>query len=328
MKFKCLFFLFLTIITFSQSSDSLSTINKRFKERKTQAYKINSNTTRIYYQPKWYEMVTNLPKDFMDTNRDYVAKDHAWYLAGSIGATVAFLPLDQYLVDESRNFAQSIGLSQFNSYGNFGPLNNIPKNIGAALYLIGNGTTVILMSAGLLTYAMFKNDYRAYATASGLMESIALSGIYVQAIKRITGRESPFIARANGNPGGDWNPFPSFVAYAKFTPKYDAVPSGHLATIMSALTVVTTNYPNAKWIKPVGYSALGIMCFQMMQSQVHWFSDYPIALLIGYFTGKNIAKNRFIEKKDGQASLDKKYKIEFLGGNFYGYQTLGLQIKF
>lgn len=73
--------------------------------------------------------------------------------------------------------------------------------------MIGNGTTVLLLGAGFLTYGLMKNDYRAYATASGLLESLALSGIYVQVLKRSTGRESPFIARENGNSGGAWNPF-------------------------------------------------------------------------------------------------------------------------
>ncbi len=322
-----LFFSLCSLNAFSQS-DSLVIKNKRFEGRKIQTYTIDNQTERIYYQPKWYEPITNLWQDFKDTSVDFVAEDHAWYLGGAVLATAALVPADQYIIDQSREFAENIGLTKQNTYGSFGPLSNIPQNIGAGLYLIGNGTTVILMSAGFLTHGLITNDYRAYATASGMMESMALSGFYIQVIKRSTGRESPFIARENGNPGGHWTPFPSFRAYTEDTPSYDAMPSGHLATIMSAFTVLTTNYPEVKWLKPVGYSAIGLMSFQMVQSEVHWISDYPLALLIGYFSGKNIAKNRFVEKKSDQANVEKKYQLQVTGNYLYGFQTIGLTLTF
>ncbi len=293
----------------------------------SQTYNFADGSSRTYSKPKFWEITNRLPKDFMDTNRDFVAKDHAYYLGGAITSTALLLPIDQQITNQSRAFAERQGLSSSNKYGNFGPLNNIPQNIGAGFYLIGNGTTVIVMSAGFITYGLLKKDYRAQATASGLIESLALSGVYVQTIKRITGRESPFIARKNGNSGGDWNPFPSFAAYAKNTPYYDAVPSGHLTTIMAGLTVVIANYPEYKWIKPVGYTLIGGMCFQMIQSEVHWASDYPLAILMGYFVGKTIAKNRFTETKNADGT-EKKYSLNFSASRNYDYNMVGATLKF
>jgi hypothetical protein len=332
MKNKYNFLFFLLIFNFQQilfaQVDSLAAkINKEIIIIPTQEFRFSDGSTRVYAKPKWLDMITKLPKDFMSTNRDFVANDHAWYLGGAIASTALLVPLDQKITDNSRQFANSIGLSAANSYGKFGPLQNIPQNIGAGFYLVGNGTTVILLSAGFATFGLLKDDYRAQATASGLMESLALSGVYVQTIKRITGRESPFIAKQNGNSGGDWNPFPSFAAYAKDTPTYDAVPSGHLTTIMAGLTVIATNYPDYKWIKPVGYTFITAMCFQMMQSEVHWASDYPIAVLVGYMVGKNIAKNRFKEtSKVGETK--KKYKYDFSASRQYGYNQFGVSVKF
>ena len=218
-------------------------------------------------------------------------------------------------------------MSPNNIYGTFGPLKVVPKNLGAGFYLTGNGFTVIVLTSSFLTYGLLKKDYRAQATASGLMESLLLSGVYTQTIKRITGRESPFIAIQNGNSGGDWNPFPSFSAYAKNTPTYDAMPSGHLTTIMAALTVITTNYPEYKWIKPVGYTLLGAMSFQMVQSQVHWASDYPLAIFMGYFIGKNVAKNRFTETKNADGT-EKKYSINFSASRLYNNNMVGATLNF
>ncbi len=296
-------------------------------KKTSQTYNFDDGSSRTYRKTKFWEMVTNVPKDFIATSKDFVAKDHAYYLGGAIASTALLVPVDQQITDQSRAFAERQGLSSSNKYGKFGPLTNIPQNIGAGFYLIGNGTTVIVMTAGFLTYGLLEKDYRAQATASGLMESLLVSGIYVQTIKRITGRESPFIAIKNGNSGGDWNPFPSFTAYAKNTPSYDAVPSGHLTTIMSALTVIATNYPEYKWIKPVGYTLIGGMCFQMTQSEVHWVSDYPIAILMGYFVGKTIAKNRFTETKNDDGT-EKKYSLNFSASRNSGFNLVGATIKF
>ncbi|OWP84813.1 hypothetical protein BWK59_03335 [Flavobacterium davisii] len=317
---------------FSQTNDTLIEIktDKLETKDKTQSYPIDFNTSRIYNKPQILDAITFLPKDFITTSKDFVAKDHAWYLGGAVAGTAVLVPFDQSITNSSREFSDRIGLSSNNTYGKFGPLQNIPKNLGAGLYLIGNGTTVILLTAGFTTFGLLSNDYRALSTASGLIESLALSGVYVQFLKRVTGRESPFIARENGNPGGDWNPFPSFSAYAKSTPHYDAMPSGHLTTIMSALTVITTNYPDYKWIKPVGYTLIAGMCFQMVQSEVHWISDYPLALLIGYFSGKNIAKRRFkdVNKNIGLQLNKPKYEMNIIGSNTPHFKTLGLSITF
>ena len=321
-----LFFIFFAVAN-AQILDSLSASPKEVIEKTAQTYHFADGSSRTYKNTRFWQVINTLPKDFIDVNKDFVAKDHAYYLGGALVSTALLIPVDQKITDESRNFAQGLGLSSSNKYGKFGPLTNIPQNIGAGFYLVGNGTTVILMSAGFVTYGLLKDDYRAKATASELIESLALSGVFVQTIKRITGRESPFIARANGNSGGDWDPFPSFRAYAQRTPSYDAIPSGHLTTIVAGLTVVIENYPEYKWIKPVGYAAITGMCFQMLQSEVHWASDYPIAILMGYFIGKTVAKNRFIETKNENGTI-KKYSLNFSASRNSGFNMIGANIRF
>ena len=100
---------------------------------------------------------------------------------------------------------------------------------------------------------------------------------------------------------------------------------------MSALTVIAENYPDYKWIKPVGYTALGLMCYEMMQSKVHWASDYPIALFVGYITGKTIANRRITKVKTEEVNAlnSKKYHWEFSTSNTWdGYQLVGVNIRF
>lgn len=292
-------------------------------------YTFSDGSVRVYPKPKWKDMITNIPKDFIATSKSFISKENIWYTGGALATTALLVPIDQKIVDESRNIADNMGLSPDNKYGKLGFLKIVPQNIGSGFYFVGNGMTVILIGSGFAAYGLIENDYRAQATASGLMESMVVSGVFVQALKRITGRESPFIAIQNGNPGGHWTPFPSFHAYATETPSYDAMPSGHLTTIMSALTIITTNYPEYKWVKPVGYTLITGMCLQMMQSQVHWASDYPLALLIGYLSGKNIAKNRFQQSNPtGSLENTKNYTLNVTGNRINNFNLIGVSLTF
>ena len=95
---------------------------------------------------------------------------------------------------------------------------------------------------------------------------------------------------------------------------------------------VITNYPEVKWIRPVGYPLAGIMAFQMMSTQVHWASDYPFALLMGYVIGKNAA-NRRIKKTVHKnttdiAPIESKFKMNFNFLYTSEYKTAGITILF
>ena len=104
-----------------------------------------------------------------------------------------------------------------------------------------------------------------------------------QTLKHVSGRQTPSEATA---PGGRWRPMPSLGDYSKNVPAYDAFPSGHLATAMATVTVVALNYPEKRWIKPVGYGLMSVLAFQMVNNGVHWASDYPLALAIGGTVGR------------------------------------------
>lgn len=171
------------------------------------------------------------------------------------------------------------------------------------------------------------NDF-SWANA---IQSRTSGGIVTQTIKRITGRESPSAAIAYGKPGGHWTPFPSFKAYQTHAPSYDAMPSGHLTTYMAALTVLTTNYPDNKYLKPIGYSLMALLGFEMMSSRVHWVSDYPLAILIGYAIGKNAA-NRRIKKEPKLDTtgnvIKKKIKTDFSFSSTSNYKIIGVTFTF
>lgn len=310
-----------TSVVLSQIKDSIS------NNPKIQSYTNLNGEIYSYKKPRFFGMITNIPKNVYGTVNDFGYKENLIALGGATVMTVGIIPEDQHLLDQSRIFGERLGLKEEALYNNFGPLNNIPPNITSAIYLIGNGTTPLLMSMGFATFGLIKNDYRSLNTATGLVESILVCGVFSQTIKRITGRQSPAPANKEGNPGGDWNPFPSFSAYGKNTPNYDAMPSGHMMTATAALNVILENYPDKKWIKPVGYSLIGLLGFEMVQANVHWYSDYPIAMVMGYIIGKNIAKSK-ITKTNLKLEAPKKYTFNMNASSRYGYHFIGANITF
>ena len=159
---------------------------------------------------------------------------------------------------------------------------------------------------------------------------MASAGFLTQVLKHITGRTSPFKGVDWENPenstrrwnNGDtnvkdhWDFFPNQIEYHEHVSSYDAFPSGHLAVYMSTLTVIAENYPEYPIIKPVGYTLMTLLGLQMMNNGVHWASDYPISIVMGYYLGK-IAVDNGRESIEDVGSLN--YKIDpYVNRNTFG----------
>ncbi len=75
---------------------------------------------------------------------------------------------------------------------------------------------------------------------------------------------------------------------------YDGWPSGHMATITSLASTMIHYYPEAGWMKVLGYSAMAYTLFGIStheQGQFHWFSDGVAGGLMGYAIGKTVGTN-------------------------------------
>ena len=298
-----------------------------FIGKQEQRYTLSNGDKFTYKKPKFFDAITKVPRGVLGTVSDFGETENLIALGGAVILTAGILPEDQHLLYQSRQIGEKVGLEEMAHYNNFGPLNNIPAGMTSAIYLIGNGTTPILMSLGFAALGLINNDYRALNTATGLVESLAVSGVFSQTIKRISGRQSPEPAIRDGNDGGDWNPLPSFIAYTKHTPQYDAMPSGHMMTATAALNVILVNYPGKRWIKPVGYALISIMGFEMVQANVHWYSDYPIALVMGYIIGKNIANSKIIKSKN-PLEAPKKYSFNINASRKLDFNLIGASVTF
>ena len=92
---------------------------------------------------------------------------------------------------------------------------------------------------------------------------------------------------------------------------------------MMTLTVIASNYEEYTWIRPVGYGLMTLLSFQMINNGVHWISDYPLALGIGYLFGKIIVENG--RKKLTKNNPDEKMKLSFYPS--IGFNNIGISAR-
>ncbi|MBS1575323.1 MAG: phosphatase PAP2 family protein [Bacteroidetes bacterium] len=313
IKEKGSLFLFLIILIVSQpifsqplslNSDSVAYSYTKFSDRinKTTLIRYKGDSL-LFKSPKLFSVIKNVPSDLLYIVKSPFKREAIPWLAAVAVSTGISIAYDQKITDWIKRTSYKHCISANTSYnvlikaGNTKVL-QVPRNGTTAFYQLGQGGTSLLLAGGMWVYGKFYHDYRAVSTAADLTETFITMAIVTQVIKRITGRESPFEATA---PGGRWRPFPSFSAFQKDTPKYDAFPSGHLATLMATITVLSENYPEKKWIRPVGYSLMGICMWTMANIEVHWVGDYPLALAIGYLSGKITSMQH--RKKDKPAAM-------------------------
>jgi PAP2 superfamily len=230
---------------------------------------------------KWYQTFSNIPRDELGFfTENFKSENLPEYI--SIGLlTGALVSYDQ----NSWTYTKKI-----NSRSSF--LRNFSKNY----VLLGNGGAQFLISGLFASYGFLSNDERAIRTASNITEAVLSTGLLIQILKRITGRESPAAATYKT---GIWDLFPGINEYQGDQPKFYSFPSGHLATATATLTVIANNYPEVKWIKPIGYSILGLLGFSLVCQGMHWYSDLPLAFIIGTSMGNIIAPVQWNDNGNG-----------------------------
>ena len=275
--------------TFGLSADSMAAVNTDIVPSGAMVYPVTQEMDYGFTRPKSFSFVTNFPRD-MGIYFNTAFRKRNWFKIGLVVASTGLLlATDQPLVDGAQHLAKHWGIPSDTRQKAIAHIGKfpifVPASTGSLLYYIGDGTTHFLIAGSFMTYGFIAKDNRALKTASQLAEGMLTVGTLAQVLKHITGHETPATATV---PAGRWRPFPNQADYLKHVSKYDAYPSGHLATAMMCVTVISRNYPEHSYIRPLGYSLMTVLAFQMMNNGVHWASDYPLALALGYSFGKII----------------------------------------
>jgi hypothetical protein len=216
---------------------------------------------------QWYTMFANIPRDWERWYDISFRKErlNEWLIIG--GLTVATYFTDDMTYTPSTRFYHSS--PEAKKWSDF-------------CANIGDGTTQFAVAGALGAYGLAFKDEKALRTGSQIVQAVLASGAIVQVLKHVTGRESPFVRTT---PFGVWKILPNQIDYHRRVPQFDAYPSGHLCTSIATVIVVAENYPDVKWIRPVGYTFTALVGIGMLNNGIHWVSDYPLGLFIGYYFG-------------------------------------------
>lgn len=299
-----------------------------------QVYQFANNKEFIYEKPKLFQFLQHAPKDFYINMNESLRLRNLWKIGALAAATGILVIYDQPIRDKSKQFSRRLNLSSaegLTSYIKVGGLSmRGPTDISPGIFFLGDGWTHTFIAASFLSYGLISHNYRSLQTASQLAEGFLTTGLTVQLLKHVSGRETPNSATV---PGGVWKPFPNQAKYNEDSQRYNSYPSGHLATSMMTVTVIAENYPGNRFIRPLGYTLMALLTFQMLNNGMHWSSDYPLGIVLGYTFGK-IAVRRGRTELSGNRSVWQDYKKPLpptslkLTPTFFGHNGIGLAIQY
>ena len=263
-----------------------------------------------YDRPSWFGFLLQIPGDIGGVARDSVRVENLPWTGGVLASTVGLMLFDQKLSGDAHQLGRWAHISSDGKTRNLASWLPIPypTDVGSGIYYFGDGMLPVAITVGMLGYGLWSSDTRVLQTTSHLTEGLVSVGIVTQALKHISGRQSPSRSTQDG---GSWRPVPNPLVYQKNVPAYDAFPSGHMATAMVTVTVLAADYPEYWLIRPIGYAAMGLLGFQMMNNDVHWASDYPLALALGYGLGQHaVSHGRRVVDADGPAPEGRSRRAE------------------
>lgn len=265
------------------------------RRTRTADYTVAPGVTWHYERPRPLQWLYHIPRDVVEIPGYTFQKKNVPLLAGIVGSSVVLFLADQVIIDGMQRGGRGLGITAEDKQRNLfrlpfhiGGVNlpieyNAPDNFNTSLYFLGDGWTHLTIATSFFAYGVFGHDNRALQTSSQLGEAILTTGLATQLLKHLTGRQSPNVST---QPRGKWDLLPNYNDYQHAVPQHDAFPTGHLATAMATLTVIAENYPEYHFIRPVGYGLMTVLGLSMLNNGVHWASDYPLGIAMGYAFAK------------------------------------------
>lgn len=235
------------------------------------------------------DIFTKVPQTSIYTFKESFSKEAIPGWSAVILSSAVLYYYDEKLFRGSEQIGRDLGIGNKDNTKpvvsfNGQDLLRLPSDTGSALYFLGDGWLHLAVAGSIMGYG-YSTD-RSYEVNTGiiLLHGILVSTIFNQTLKRSFGRESPNVKTQER---GAWRPFPSFNEYNKKTAEHDAMPSGHVMTATLTFTVLAERYPDQKIpIYSVGGVWISALMFQMMNNGVHWASDYPLGIAMGWVIGK------------------------------------------
>jgi hypothetical protein len=228
-----------------------------------------------------FTFLTKIPGDYAASAKTLFSRDALVPWLAVAGSTAALMKYDYELWQPlSEVHGQDKGFHDLTEFG---------WNVGKGGFQFG-------IAGGFLLFGAAFGKHRALRTASQIVEVVLVTGITTQVLKHVTGRESPNVATTTRT--GAWHWFPNPAKYSRRVSAYDAFPSGHIATTFATARVIELNYPDCKWLPYVEYPVVGFVAMSMVATNGHWWSDYPLSILLGFHFAKAVTRGNAPARED------------------------------
>ncbi|MEN8222098.1 MAG: phosphatase PAP2 family protein [Acidobacteriota bacterium] len=186
-------------------------------------------------------------------------------------------------------------------------------DLSPVITLLGDGNVSLGVSALFYASGLVIKDKKAKDTGKLVLMSLIHSGVVVQLLKHLAGRQRP--EAENGIDKWD-GPSGFFKRYTDNRDMfYDAFPSGHTITAWSTATVIAHQYNKSVFVPILSYGLATLSGLSRVTEDTHWLSDVFVGAVLGFAIGK------FIYKKRSQ-----KFMIMPLVGNGKTGLTIGFKL--
>jgi membrane-associated phospholipid phosphatase len=147
----------------------------------------------------------------------------------------------------------------------------LDKFTSGFFYDVGTPEGGLLIHGGAALYAYAANDNYLMNTVKISAQSVVISQILTESVKRITGRERPRDSEGDSNLWGEGGM--SFF-------------SGHASGSFAAWTVFAERYHESRALYWGFYGLAGLTAVSRLNEDAHWASDILAGSLFGYATAK------------------------------------------
>jgi hypothetical protein len=196
-------------------------------------------------------------------------------IAGSIAATAFLIQYDQDTYNEIHGWREKSATI---------------RKVSPLVTNMGDGAFSIGLFGGFAGYGLIFKDRKAVEVGKIGTESFLLTGITVQLLKHVFGRERPSDAT---RPGGFWNgPYAFFSKRSsgkRGLAAFDAFPSGHTTTAFAAATTISDFYTDP-WVSYTCYSLASLVAVSRVMERTHWLSDCFVGAIIGHYGTRLVEK--------------------------------------
>jgi membrane-associated phospholipid phosphatase len=144
-------------------------------------------------------------------------------------------------------------------------------------------------AAAFVCFGLIAKDSKSVETGALALSAMLQSGILVQFLKGLPGRQRPYWAEGVDHWSGPSGFFKRFESGQ--SGRYDSFPGGHAITAFSLATVVAMQYRESVWVPILAYTTATGAALSRLTENKHWLSDVLVSGVLGHVIGRLVVLN-------------------------------------